>query len=52
MFQHRCDMTTATPITLIELQIIEGLAACKSVHEIAQNIMATLAEPEKQPEPA
>lgn len=52
MFQHRFDMTTATPVKLIELHILEGLAACKSVSEIAQDIAATLAVSDEKPEPA
>ncbi|MBB5723604.1 hypothetical protein FHS72_003249 [Loktanella ponticola] len=52
MFQHRFDTTTATPVKLIELQILEGLAACKPVSEIAQNIAATLAVPDEKPNPA
>jgi len=51
MFQHRFDMTIATPVKLIELQILEGLAACKSVNEIAQDIAATLAASVDQPKP-
>ena len=44
MFQHRFDMTTATPVDAIERHIVQGLAECKSVHQIAQDIVHSLRE--------
>lgn len=37
-------MTPATPIKLIELQILEGLAACKSIQQIAEAIAVVVAK--------
>jgi hypothetical protein len=43
MFQHHSDMKTATPVKLIERQIVEGLTERKSITEIAQDIAGILA---------
>ena len=44
MFQYSFDMTTATPIDQIERHIVQGLAECKSVHQIAQDIVQSLSQ--------
>jgi len=44
MFQYHFDMTQQTPVQQIEIQILDGLAVCKSVHDIAQDIVDLLDE--------
>lgn len=43
MFQHHFDMKTATLVKLIERQIVEGLAGCDPIADIAQDIAGILA---------
>lgn len=45
MFQYSFDMTTATPVDQIERHIVQGLAECKSVHQIARDIAQSLNPP-------
>ena len=38
MLEHRLTTMTASTVQQIERYIVDGLAACKSVQEIAQDI--------------